>query len=419
MVKPNHIAVINVFFPPYSYGGATLVASEVARELQRSHDCRITAISGMDQPDMAPYAVMRSQVDGIDSYLINLPRHRSYTERYEGTRVAEITAGLLKRIAPDLVHMHCLQELGAGLIDVVQAQGLPSVLSIHDFWWICERQFMMRPNGQYCGQDPVDINACGSCVSNLDRARTRLGRLYNAATKVDLVTFPSRFAQDLTLSSGLSPRQSVVWENGVQGPGPGFFAAQAARRAADQRLVFGYVGGPSTVKGWPLLRDAFAGLGRDDFAGLLVDASLKGTWWEGQRIGRMRGDWRLHPRYDIESMDAFYAKIDVLLFPSQWKETFGLTVREAATRGIRVIQTDAGGASEWTGAPLAEMLQIGDGPDALRRHIRAALETPKAHPQPLAMPGFADQATTLIEAISLLCTQLPSGRLNESVVGGT
>lgn len=43
---------------------------------------------------------------------------------------------------------------------------------------------------------------------------------------------------------------------------------------------------------------------------------------------------------------AFFDDIDVLLFPSQWKESFGLTVREALAWNVWVIATDAGGVVE-------------------------------------------------------------------------
>lgn len=45
-------------------------------------------------------------------------------------------------------------------------------------------------------------------------------------------------------------------------------------------------------------------------------------------------------------MDEFFGGLDVLLFPSQWKESFGLTVREAFARDVWVIATDAGGVVE-------------------------------------------------------------------------
>ncbi|MEO0730155.1 MAG: glycosyltransferase, partial [Pseudomonadota bacterium] len=52
------------------------------------------------------------------------------------------------------------------------------------------------------------------------------------------------------------------------------------------------------------------------------------------------------PPYTAETMDAFFADVDVVLFPSQWKESFGLTVREAMARRIWVIASDAGGLSQ-------------------------------------------------------------------------
>ena len=140
----------------------------------------------------------------------------------------------------------------------------------------------------------------------------------DAAAEADLITFPSRFARDLTLASGITARQSAVWTNGVRAPGEGFFAAQAARRAADPRPVFGYVGGPSQIKGWPLLKAAFERLDRDDFAGILVEGSLDRRWWRDQVPSGLRGDWRLHPRYEQADMDDFWAQVDVLLFPSQF-----------------------------------------------------------------------------------------------------
>jgi glycosyltransferase involved in cell wall biosynthesis len=58
------------------------------------------------------------------------------------------------------------------------------------------------------------------------------------------------------------------------------------------------------------------------------------------------GSVRTVPPFKAEDRDAFYESIDVLLFPSQWPESFGLTVREALARNKWVITTDQGGAAE-------------------------------------------------------------------------
>ena len=402
MTFPHHIVVLNVFFAPHSYGGATIVAEQVARQLVQRHGRRVTAISAMSRPDLAPYSVMRVEKHGIQNFLINLPQGRKYAETYTNPQVTEVVSGLLDDLEPDLLHAHCIQEIGAGVLPMAKRRGVPVVLSTHDFWWLCERQFMIRPDQHYCAQNPIRIESCRGCVDDLPRARLRQSELLEAAAQADLITFPSRFAHDLSVESGMSGARTAIWENGVQMPGPDFFQAQAARRAKDDRPVFGFLGGPSQIKGWPLIRAAFEGLKRDDFAGLLVDGSLDGSWWRGQDISKMKGDWQIHPRFSQDDMDSFYARIDVLLFPSQWKETFGLTIREALARGIRVIQTDSGGTTEWDGARPDRMLAIGDGPDKLRPMLIRALDQAATPPAPVRVASYSDQAQAFLDLVAPL-----------------
>lgn len=407
-----HIAILNVFFAPHTYGGATVVAEEVGRRLVADAGCRVSAISAMSRPDVAPYAVIRTESDGMASWLINLPPGRGYIDAYRNPRVAERIGRILRQIEPDIAHLHCLQEIGADCMTEIEAAGIPMILSVHDFWWLCERQFMLRPDGSYCGQSPVDIDRCRGCVDDIGRTRARASYLSAVARQADLVTYPSRFARELAEASGLAPGQGVVWENGVRLPGPGFFEAQARRRAADGRLSFGFVGGPSQLKGWPIMRDAFAGLAEGTaLRGLLVDGSRDGSWWRGVDLGGLKGDWTVVPRYEQRAMDDFFAEIDVLLFLSQWKETFGLTIREAIARGIRVIQTDSGGTMEHPLADPATALAIGDDAEVLRERILAELARPAAHPDPVPVTSHADQAASFLSlAEDVLAWRRPAGR---------
>lgn len=388
---PRHLLLVNVFFAPFSYGGATVVAEQVAQGLVR-RGWRVSAVSLISRAELAPYTVVHSQAAGIDNYLINVPAGRSYVQMYDNPEVAEVLGGLIDDLGPDLMQAHCIQEVGAGVLDAAKERGVPVILSVHDFWWICERQFMLRVTEDYCGQSPVRIEACRGCVGNFDAAKARFEYLSDQGAKADIVTYPSRFALDLSEASGFAPGRGVVWENGVHRPGPGFDAARAARRAADPRVVFGFVGGPSQLKGWPIIRDAFAGLGRDDFRVIVVDGSLDGSWWSGIDLSGLPGDWQVHPKFSQAGMDGFYAQIDVLLFMSQWKETFGLTIREALARGIGVIQTDSGGTVEHGAADPARLIPIGAGPEVLRPQLLAALDAHPACAAPVAVKSFDDQA---------------------------
>ena len=391
-MSDRHILLANVFFAPYSYGGATVVAEQVAHALIRKGGYKITAVSLCCRHDLVPYTFVKSEQNGITNYLINVPHGREYALMYDNPDVTSLLEELIGWVKPDLVHAHCIQDIGTGILEAAATQGVPSVLSVHDFWWLCERQFMIRIDNTYCGQNPININACESCVENFDLAKTRAAHLIESSTLAQHVTYPSAFAKDLSEASGFAIGRGLIWENGVQLPGSGFAEKQAARREGDERLVFGFVGGPSQIKGWPLIRRAFGNLGRDDFAVQVVEGSMDGSWWTGHTFDDLPGQWEVHSRFSQAQMDDFYAKIDVLLFMSQWKETFGLAIREALARGIKVIQTDSGGTTEHGATPADQLIPIAAPAEVLQTQLEAALA---AHPDPqpaYPVTSFDDQA---------------------------
>jgi glycosyltransferase involved in cell wall biosynthesis len=72
-------------------------------------------------------------------------------------------------------------------------------------------------------------------------------------------------------------------------------------------------------------------------------------------------------------MDDFFDGVDVLLIPSQWKESFGLAAREALARGVRVIATASGGVVEdIVDGVNGAVVPIGDA-DAFRDAMREAM----------------------------------------------
>lgn len=392
VTRPPHILVANIFFAPFTYGGATVVAEEVARSLVERGLARVSAVSLMARAELAPYSVIRSHVAGIDNYLINMPSGRSPRALWDNADIRQVMHDLLAWLSPDLVHAHCIQEIGIGILEAADAASIPTILSVHDFWWICERQFMVRMDEVYCGQNPVRVEACRGCVPDHSATKTRFDALSAAAARAQKVTYPSRFALDLCEASGLAPGRGIVWENGVRQPGSGFAAAQAARRGRDKRLAFGFVGGPSQIKGWSTIRAAFKGLDRADFRVDLVEGSPDGSWWRGHDFSDLPGEWRVVPRFDQTSMDRFYAGIDVLLFMSQWKETFGLAIREALARGIDVVQTDSGGTTEHPLAQTADLIPIGAAPEILQARLEKMLARGQKPVSPVSVSSFADQA---------------------------
>ncbi|MCZ4354363.1 glycosyltransferase [Roseovarius aestuarii] len=403
-----HILIVNVLYAPNTYGGATVVAEQVSHALMRNHNCRISAVSLISRDDLLPYTVIKSEVRGQASYLINVPLNRPYAQRHSNPHIAQTVGQLIDAISPNLVHVHCVQDVGAGVIEATKARDLPVVLSVHDFWWICERQFMIGVDGRYCGQSPVTLQRCRGCVENLSAARTRQAALMRQASLADVITYPSQFARVLCEESGMPKDRGIVWRNGVQMPGFKFKQEQEARRAQDGRLAFGYLGGPAHIKGWPDIRAAFTAQKQSDFTVHLVDGSRDGSWWRDHNFADLPGTWQIHGRFDQDQMDTFYARIDVLLFISQWKETFGLAIREALARGIRVIQTDSGGTTEHGALDPSCLIPIGAGPLPLAQRITDELSRTTRGQPTVLVDSFDDQAQALMKMVHPLLSRLPS-----------
>ena len=68
-----HLLVGNIFFAPYTYGGATIVAEEVARHLALDHGWQVSAVSAVSRADLPAYALRKVQTGPVPNYLINLP----------------------------------------------------------------------------------------------------------------------------------------------------------------------------------------------------------------------------------------------------------------------------------------------------------------------------------------------------------
>ena len=95
---------------------------------------------------------------------------------------------------------------------------------------------------------------------------------------------------------------------------------------------------------------------------------------------------------------------------SQWKETFGLAIREALARGIKVIQTDSGGTTEHGAAEPGALIPIGAGPAPLRAALEAALDAGVAQKAPPPIASFEDQAAAFIRLTRPLLVPAPKAQ---------
>ncbi len=339
----KRILMVNILFAPDSFGGATIVAENVAKNISNTE---VLVFCGSIDNSMSELSLMRYEVDGIPVIKMRLPTYKNREEDYNNEQVLPVFADVVKAWQPDLVHFHSIQMLGASIALVCQELKIPYVVTLHDAWWICERQFMVMANNKYCANYEAALHKCAKCMTDAKFTHKRRFYLKDILDKANLLLAPSKFQKDLYVKSGFAENSIKVNKNGV---------IPVTNRVVDRvnldnpKVRFAYLGGVAVHKGFFWLKDMFEQITESNYILKLINIEGRMAF-QGAREHKFNcsqgAQIEVSPFFDQDKIDEFYAGIDVLLFPSQCKESFGLTIREALIRDVWVITTDCGGPSE-------------------------------------------------------------------------
>jgi len=397
---PKRAVVTNVYFAPTSFGGATVQVENIAQTLAADHGWQILVATAFQSKDVPPYTKKRYKVGNVDVLGVCVPaEHLSFEQTYDNIQFGTVFAEIIRAFAPSSAHIQCIQTMGMDILRILRAADIPFAVTFHDCWWLCERIFMVNSQSSYCMQTTIDFDVCRYCVVDIERTKARHKALIDTLSTASLFLFPSEFHRDLHIANGFDENRCVVNKNGIQLPGIGF--TKRPIHDPNIRLRFGFVGGPGPIKGADQILQAFRHIERSDYELVVVNAAQNiGRNWVDDYDWSVPGKLRVHPAYTASTMDDFYQAIDVLLFPSQWKESFGLTVREALARDIWVVTSDAGGAAEdCIDGVNSTIVPLTPDHRPLQNAIESLLETfdPLSYrnPQSDAIVSLSDQAAEL------------------------
>jgi glycosyltransferase involved in cell wall biosynthesis len=373
------ILTITNWYPPHHFGGYELSCYDVMTRLERrghrvSILCSDERVPGSPDTNIAHERHVRRELRLYirDDELISPPlRRRLATERHN----QHVLQAALADVRPDVVSVWHMGALSLGLLTTVIEREIPIVYAVCDSWLAYG----------------TALDAWAS-LFNGRAARRILGRLLRPVIRVPTVLPDlSRsgafcFVSELTRrrSEESSPWRSfpisAVVYSGIERslfPSP----AEPAERQWSWRLL--YVGRFDTRKGVETLIRALAELPDESSVALFgrdpggLRRRLQSLAAELGLLDRITfGELRRH-----ELADAF-AAADVLVFPSEWEEPFGLVPIEAMACGTPVLATGTGGSAEFLrdgencvlfeagdpGALAAGVRRLAGDP-ALRRHI--------------------------------------------------
>lgn len=367
------ILQVSAHFPPDFVSGGTLQPQRIARALRaRGHEVRVLA--GSLDPK-------REVLDAwVDEDETGLPVHWVASgdfiwwddeRNYDNPPITSLARDLLSDWRPDVVHCHSLQSLGVGAIDAAVELGVPVVVTMHDFWWLCARQFLVDTDNRPCSL-VVDASDC-PCEAGRDHLERRARRLRRTLDRVALVLVPSQSAADVLIANGIDSGLIEVDENGVPDPSVGPPRAREQPNAGG-RVTLRYTGGSNPLKGADVVLDALGHLGVLRNVRVVVhnlEEALARRALDPIEVGA-----ELAPPYPPDELDKVLADTDVLLLPSVARETYSLVTREALARGVPVIASDVLGPEEVVEDGRNGLIIPAADPEALAAAIRSIDDDP-------------------------------------------
>jgi len=367
------IVQVSAHYPPDFVSGGTLQPQRIARGL-RAIGHEVTVLAGSLDGSRAPLEVW-DEVDetGLPVRWVASGEFVWWDDvrNYDNPAMALIADELYASWRPDVVHCHSLQTLGVGPIEAAASRGIPVVVTMHDFWWLCARQFLVDTDDHPCSL----VVAASDCPCEAGRAHldTRARRLRAALAHVDQILVPSAAAADVLVANGIDADRLAVDENGVPTSATPPMQLDRPQRGTG-RITVRYTGGGNPMKGADVLVAALRQLGPMQHVRVVahnLDEAL-----ERQDLRADDVPAELAPAYAPAELDAVLADTDVLLLPSVMRETYSIVTREALSRGVPVIATDVLGPEEVVHDGRNGRIIPADDPAALARALQAIDDDP-------------------------------------------
>lgn len=413
------LLVVHQFLPKHSYGTEVLTRDTGLEMLKRGHEVHVLTTDPTSQGKSIDLHSEDYDYRGLKVHAVELPKWKSALEMFRGEyddrRVAEHVRRYVNRVRPDVVHMFHLSRLSTSVIEVFRELDVPVVFTSTDFWAICARSTLAKPNGELStGPDEISSN-CLECRGverflppqaipdttdkkqfyreiaeralakredehpNMALVRAMLARtgvMRERFNAVDAILAPTRLMHQMLTNNGIDPDLVTISSYGIESSG---FRQAKRPGAGPGGLRVGYIGAVNPHKGLGVLLEAFEKLPRDGEISLRVCGDLKGfPDYARQVYAQAGGDTRINfaGSFPNEKMVAELGKIDVLVVPSTWYENAPLVIYSALAASIPVVATNLGGMAEIVRHGENGLLFAPGDPEDLARQLKRLIDEP-------------------------------------------
>jgi glycogen(starch) synthase len=328
------ILVLSSFYPPHHFGGYELACYDVVERWRANgHDVHILTSTKQwpevptpgDEPVDRTLELYWRDFEQLSPH----PLNRLRIERHNQRALKDV----LRRFQPDVVSVWMMSWMSFGLLTTVAEHDIPMVCVLQDDW------LDFGPSYDAWARLFLDRPRAARVVRALTGVPTSVVDLGRAAAFCFISEHTRRHAEER--SRWQFPIAATVWsgvDRSVFNPMP---------RRSDWKWQLLFVGRIRRTKGLDTVIQALA---------LLPEAHLtivgKGDPDYDAEVRALIDDLGVADRITWasatrEQLLQLYAETDALIFPSRWREPFGLVPLEAMACGTPVVATGRGGSGEF------------------------------------------------------------------------
>lgn len=407
MQKPR-ILMVNLGLPPESLGGTEYYTLNLSKSLvSAGHSVGVfCALSDLAQKR---YTLSHSMVEGVDVFKVSNSylQVRQFKDFFIDEVIDEVFLSVIEKFQPDLIHFHHLAYLSGNLPEIADTLDIPSLMTLHDYWYMCFRSRLLRPGNQICSGPAAGLH-CASCDDGVAPHPTKVPKhpnllqfLHspqikkvvekgiqivpqeqiatmramisgsNGAEEANIIEPTAELIDDHIFRSNYFKRQ-LEYPKVVLSPSlhlkqryefAGFRqidylplgfepVSPLAPLPFNGILKLSYIGSIEPHKG---LRELIRELSLLDLQQMKIELNVHGHAKDPIYDGQVKKLAAALPEGSIQFHGAYKSDRDLAgilenchfaVFPSIWEENHPLVVREALLHGRPVISTNLGGAPE-------------------------------------------------------------------------
>jgi GT2 family glycosyltransferase/glycosyltransferase involved in cell wall biosynthesis/tetratricopeptide (TPR) repeat protein len=350
--EPLRLLLVAHGFPPHALAGTELYTYALAQELRaRGHAVRV--LYPKYDSEQPAGTITEDIYDGLPVTRISVHPKQDLVQQFKNEQIAEAFGRYLAGLEVDLVHFQHLIGLSALALESCSKQAIPTAMTLHDVWMLCEQNHFLQPDGSFC-KGPETVDKCVQCVlarypeahfsEHLPQLFYALALrrqvLKKALTWIDTLIVPSRFIQETLKTHGFAHPNVVLAPLGL----PSF--RPSAPQPHQELLRFTYLGHITPTKGTDIAVRAFNLVDPENARLDLYGGIVNPAYWR-QVMAEIKLDHKVeyHGIYAPDALPDILAQTDVAIIPSR-AENYPTAIRECLHAGVPVIGPNVGGVPE-------------------------------------------------------------------------